>query len=81
MSESLYFVQLGIIGSILLMLTRRHWLMRLQILAWMLLNTGIVLRYGLREQRDFYSNDQGYHSDLIQRILRSEEHTSELQSH
>mgnify|MGYP006277825461 CR=1 FL=1 len=51
------------------MLTRRHWLMRLQILTWMLLSSGIVFRYGVLEQRNFYSNDQRYHAELVDSIV------------
>ena len=69
MSESLYLVQVVILGAVMLWFTRRQWVLQLQILGWMFLTTVIALRYGLQGQEDFYSNDQGYHADLVKGIL------------
>jgi len=45
--------------------------MQLQILGWMFLTTVIALRYGLLEQQNFYSNDQRYHTGLVNELLTS----------
>ncbi|NCV44804.1 MAG: hypothetical protein EBW15_08460 [Actinobacteria bacterium] len=69
MSESLYLAQVSILGIVMLWFTRRQWLMQLQILGWIFFATVIALRFGLVGQEDFYSNDQGYHADLVREIL------------
>lgn len=69
MSESLYLVQVVVLGAVTLWFVRKQWVMQLQVLGWMFLTTVIALRYGLFEQRNFYSNDQGYHADLVREIL------------
>lgn len=71
MSESLYLVQVVVLGSVMLWFVRRQWVMQLQVLGWMFLTTVIALRYGLFEQQNFYSNDQRYHIDLVNEILAS----------
>ena len=69
MSESLYLAQVATLGVVILWFTRRQWFMQLQTLAWIFLTMVIALRYGLQGQEDFYSNDQGYHADLVREIL------------
>ncbi|NDG77730.1 MAG: hypothetical protein EBX51_07945, partial [Acidimicrobiia bacterium] len=69
MTHSLYLAQVAILGVVMLWFTRRKWVMQLQILGWMSLTTVIALRYGLVEQQNFYSNDQRYHTNLVNRIL------------
>ena len=53
----------------MLWFTRRQWLMQLQILGWMSLTMVIALRIGLLEQQNFYSNDQRYHTGLVNEVL------------
>jgi len=71
-SESLYLVQVVLLGAVMLWFTRQQWLMQLQVLGWIFLTTMIALRFGLQGQEDFYSNDQGYHADLVNEILASD---------
>ena len=69
MSDSLYLGQVVILGVVTLWFTRGQRVLQLQILGWMLLSSSIVLRYGLVEQQNFYSNDQQYHASLVNEIL------------
>jgi hypothetical protein len=68
-SESLYLVQVVILGAVTLWFTRKQWVMQLQVLGWIFLTTVISVRLGLLEQQNFYSNDQRYHADLVKEIL------------
>ncbi len=69
MTSSLYLIQVVVVTALLFLTFRRsHLAMQLQILAWSALTTLVYLRYGLSEQADFYSNDQQYHIQLIERI-------------
>jgi len=68
-SDSLYLGQVVILGVVTLWFTRGQRVLQLQILGWMLLSSSILLRYGLVEQQNFYSNDQRYHSGLVNEIL------------
>ena len=43
--------------------------MQLQIIGWMFLVSVIILRFGMFEQQNFYSNDQRYHVRLIEGIF------------
>ena len=58
MTERLYLVQLLLlVGLGLVVLRNNHLFIRLQVVVWGFLNGLIVLRYGLSEQLNFYSND------------------------
>ena len=69
MSESLYLSEVALLGVVMLWFTRRQWVMQLQILGWMFLVTVIMVRYGIEDQQNFYSNDQQYHVPLVKGIL------------
>ncbi|NBO33992.1 MAG: hypothetical protein EBV02_06465, partial [Actinobacteria bacterium] len=69
MTDSLYLGQVVILGVVTLWFTRGQRVLQLQILGWMLLSGLMLLRYGLVEQQNFYSNDQQYHVSLVNEIL------------
>jgi len=63
----MYLFQVALIGGALSWLTRHDVLvLRLQVVIWTLGVTAIVWRFGLAQHLNFYSNDQRYHSDLVQ---------------
>lgn len=70
MTERLYLIQLLLLVGLGLIVVRNHHLvLRLQVLVWGLLNFLIVVRYGLREQLNFYSNDQRYYVSVVESIV------------
>lgn len=67
MTVSLYLLQVALVGGLLSLLLRNsHWALRLQVLIWTIATVAIVIRYGLIEQLNFYSNDQRYHTEVVQ---------------
>ena len=78
MSEQLYMLQTLLVGGVVLTLFRTHpRLIQLQIVVWTLGVTGIAWRYGLVEQLNFYSNDQRYYQDVVERLLAETTFVSE----
>jgi len=78
MSEQLYVFQALLIGSVLLVLFRHQpRLIQIQVIVWTLGVTGIALRYGLFEQLNFYSNDQRYYQDVVDRLVVEQTFLSE----
>ena len=70
MTERLYLVQLLLlVGLGWIVLRNAHQFFRLQIVAWGFLNCLIVVRYGLSEQLNFYSNDQRYYVSVVDSIV------------
>jgi hypothetical protein len=65
----LYLGQVIVIGATLLFICRASKYLQLQILCWSLLTCVIALRFGVSGQRNFYSNDQLYHAELVEEIL------------
>ena len=66
MSESLYLVQVVILGAVMLWFTRRQWVMQLQILGWTFLNIILLLQFEISNLGGFYSNDQDFYVKIIQ---------------
>ena len=70
MSEQLYLLQTLIIGAGMFLLFRTHpRVVHFQILLWTLGVTGIAWRFGLVEQLNFYSNDQRYYQEVVEKLL------------
>ena len=70
MTERLYLVQLLLlVGLGLVVLRNNHLFIRLQVVVWGFLNGLIVLRYGLSEQLNFYSNDQRYYVSVVDSVV------------
>ena len=77
MSEQLYVLQTLLIGAGIFVLFRNHpRLVHLQILLWTLGVIGIAWRFGLVEQLNFYSNDQRYYQEVVERMLTERTLTS-----
>lgn len=67
MTISLYLLQVAFVGGLLSLLLRNsHWVLRVQVLIWTVATALIAARYGLIEQLNFYSNDQRYHTEVVQ---------------
>ena len=67
MSETMYIFQVALIGGLFSWFVRHEaFTVRLQVVIWTLGVAAIAWRFGLAEQLNFYSNDQGYYSDVVQ---------------
>jgi hypothetical protein len=66
-SETTYIVQALLIGGVISLLVRNEFLiLRLQVVVWLVGVNAIMLRFGLVEQMDFYSNDQSFYSGVVE---------------
>ena len=81
MSEQLYILQTLIIGAGMFVLFRTHpRVVHFQILLWTIGVTGIAWRFGLVEQLNFYSNDQRYYQEVVERLLAEQSLVSDTYS-
>ena len=69
MSDSMYLSQVALLGGVLLVVLRRSsFVLRAQVIVWMIGVSIIVLRFGVTEQLNFYSNDQRYYVPIVREI-------------
>ena len=65
----MYLFQVALIGGVLLLVLRRtSFVLRAQVIVWMIGVSLIVLRFGVTEQLNFYSNDQHYYVSIVREI-------------
>ena len=65
----MYLFQVALIGGVLLLVLRRSsFVLRAQVIVWMIGVSIIVLRFGVTEQLNFYSNDQNYYVSIVREI-------------
>ena len=81
MSEQLYILQTLLIGAGMFAIFRNHpRLVHLQILLWTLGVAGIAWRLGFVEQLNFYSNDQRYYQEVVERLFTEQNLVSDTYS-
>lgn len=67
MTIHMYLIQVVLIGGVASLLVRNsHWILGFQVFIWTCATAAIAARYGLIEQANFYSNDQRYHTEVVQ---------------
>ena len=65
----MYLSQVALLGGVLLLVLRRSsFVLRAQVIIWMIGVSIIVLRLGVTEQVNFYSNDQRHYVFVVQEI-------------
>ena len=69
MSEWMFFAQVGLVGLVLLWFNRDNQVLQFQTLGWITITIWIVVSVGVWEQRNFYSNDQRLHAEVVDRYL------------
>jgi hypothetical protein len=65
-SLNLYVAQIiGIAAVLLVLLRHQSWLLQAQVIVWSIATAALASRFGLIEQLNFYSNDQGYYHEVV----------------
>jgi hypothetical protein len=65
----MFFAQVGLVGLVLLWFNRDNHVLQFQTLGWITITIWIVMSVGVWEQRNFYSNDQRLHAEVVDRYL------------
>jgi hypothetical protein len=66
----MYLSQVALLGGVILLVLRRSsFVLRAQVIVWMIGVTVLILRFGLTEQLNFYSNDQRYYASVVRDLV------------